>query len=149
MARVLFLSVLVCMVGSMNWKHKSTLNLSILTFIRRKLVLLAETRQQQLPKQILLKSVNNEHRAHANAPWSKWITAFQLDLLSTLMRIEKLRQALQFGNFRHSISMWTARISVKMQQSANRSPRTARRPPAFPPIVCPTNFNLAACFILF
>ena len=48
------------MVGSMNWKHKSTLNLSILTFIRRKLVLLAETRQQQLPKQILLKSINYE-----------------------------------------------------------------------------------------
>ena len=60
MERVLFLSVLVCMVGSMNWKHKSTLNLSILTFILRKLVLLAETRQQQLPKQILLKSVNYE-----------------------------------------------------------------------------------------
>ena len=52
------------MVGSMNWKHKSTLNLSILTL---KLVLLAETRQQQLRKQILLKSVhykvnvNTEH----------------------------------------------------------------------------------------
>ena len=46
----------------MNWKHKSTLNLSILTFILRKLVLLAETRQQQLPKQILLKSVNYEVR---------------------------------------------------------------------------------------
>ena len=58
----------------MNWKHKSTLNLSILTFIRRKLVLLAETRPQQLPKQILLKSVHYEHRAHANAPWSKWIS---------------------------------------------------------------------------
>ena len=45
------------MVGSMNWKHKLTLNLSILTL---KLVLLAETRQQQLPKQILLKSVHYE-----------------------------------------------------------------------------------------
>ena len=47
------------MVGPMNWKPQLTLNLSILTFIRRELVLLADTRQQKLPEQILLEYVNN------------------------------------------------------------------------------------------